>query len=160
MARKRRIASARALATEWEEYKAACDSYSTTCITDTETTTADGTEAVRVERTETHPVSYTIVGFCAHLGISRAAWYATYERDPRFVDIVARIHTECEVDVRRKFETGQINSRLAPLWMSKYGYGARVEATTEHKADNNLLDAIRDSLDALSDEDEAVTDAV
>jgi hypothetical protein len=160
MARQRKITSPRALAARWDEYKALCDTNTRTVIKDEEVTRGDETDVTHAETTVSAPVTYTIVGFCAFLGISRRAWYATYEPDARFADVIALIHTECEVDVRQKFETGAINSRLAPLWMSRYGYGSKVEATTEHKADNNLLDAIRDSLAALGDEDEAVTDAV
>lgn len=153
MGRPRKIRSAKALASAWEEFKALCDSNTTRTVKDVEFTNADGTNVTHSETEVSAPLSYTVVGFCGFLGISKSAWYKTYENDPKFVDIVARIHTDCEIDVRSKFETGAINTRLAPLWMSKYGYGSKIETTQEHKADNNLLDAIRDSLEALSSDD-------
>lgn len=152
--RPRKIRSAKALADKWEEFKVYCDNYTTTRGKETTFIDADGEKHTESQQTASTPISYTIVGFCVFLGISKSTWYATYENDPRYSDIVARIHAECEADVRTKFETGVINTRLAPLWMSKYGYGAKIEATQEHKADNNLLDAIRDSLDALGGDDD------
>jgi hypothetical protein len=35
---------------------------------------------------------------------------------------------ECEIDARMKFETGQIPSQLAGLWMSKHGYTTKTDA--------------------------------
>jgi hypothetical protein len=153
MGRPRKIRSAKALADAWEAFKSQCDENTTRTVKDVEFTNADGTNVTHSMTEVSAPLSYTIVGFCGFLGISKSAWYKTYETDPKFVDIVARIHTECEIDVRSKFESGTINTRLAPLWMSKYGYGAKVETSQEHKADNNLLDAIKSSLDALGEGD-------
>jgi hypothetical protein len=152
--RRRVVKSPRAMLAAWDEFKGICDGNTTTYLKDVEFSKGDETVATHSETTTSAPVTYTIVGFCAFLGISRAAWYQTYEPDPKFADAIALIRTECENDVRRKFETGAINSRLAPLWMSKYGYGAKVETTNEHRADNNLLDAIKDSLSALDDGDD------
>ena len=154
--RPRKIRSAKALADAWEEFKLSCDNTTTRKLVETTVRDADGEVHTETEQEVLTPISYTIVGFCVFLGISKAAWYSTYEKDPRFLDIVARVHSECEQDVRSKFERGVINTRLAPLWMSKYGYGAKVETTQEHKADNNLIDAIRGSLDALSDDTDEV----
>ena len=36
---------------------------------------------------------------------------------------------ECEIDARMKFELGVIDPKLAPLWMSRYGYSAKPEET-------------------------------
>ena len=85
-------------------------------------TVEDGTE-----RTVEHnrPLTYTLEGFCAYNRISRQAFYRTYGSSPEFDAAVEYIREECEVDARRKFETGQIPCRLAGLWMSRYGYCAR-----------------------------------
>jgi hypothetical protein len=153
--RKRVIKSPRAMLAAWDEYKGLCDGNTTTYLKDVEFSKAgEDTVVTHSETTASAPVTYTIVGFCAFLGISRAAWYQTYEPDARFADAIALIRTECEDDVRRKFETGAINSRLAPLWMSKYGYGAKVETSNEHHADNNLMEAIKDSLSAIGGDDD------
>ena len=45
-----------------------------------------------------------------------------------------RIREECEVDARKKFETGQLPGKLAGLWMSKYGYCTR-PGVTEQETD-------------------------
>ena len=155
MGRPRKIRSAKALADAWKEFKVECDTHTKTVIKHVDFESADGVSSTTSTTEISAPLTYTIVGFCVFLGLSKSTWYSTYEHDDRFSDIVARIHAECEADVRGKFETGEINSRLAPLWMSKFGYGAKVETTQEHSADNNLLDAIRDSLGALdvSDDD-------
>lgn len=152
MGRPRKIRSAKALAEKWEEFKVYCDTYTTTRKKETTFVDAESENHSESEQTVSTPITYTIVGFCVFLGIAKSNWYETYEPDPKYRDIVARIHAECEADVRTKFETGVINTRLAPLWMSKYGYGSKIETSQEHKADNNLLDAIRDSLDALTDD--------
>ena len=154
MGRSRKIRSVKALAEKWEEFKIYCDNYTTTKSKDTTFIDADGEQHTESEQTISTPITYTIVGFCVFLNLSKSTWYATYENDPRYADIVAKIHAECEADVRTKFETGVINTRLAPLWMSKYGYGAKLETTNEHKADNNLLDAIKSSLDVLGGDDD------
>lgn len=156
MGKPRKISSPRALARAWAEYKATCDEHEIVEWEETTVTRGDEVTTERVDKTRKAPISYTILGFCVHLGISRAAWYSTYEQDPNYLDIVASIRAECETDVRSKFENGVINSRLAPLWMSKYGYGAKVETTspTDAKQTNNLVDAVRDSLAVLTDSDE------
>lgn len=142
---RRKIKSPTALAKAWEEYKAYCDSHTIKQAVDSTYTTADGTTNSKTEKEILSPITYTKTGFLAFIGITRQSFHATYEKDPAYSDIVERISIECEVDVRTKFETGQINSRLAPLWMSKYGYGTKTDASVEHKADNNLLEMIQKS---------------
>lgn len=141
----RKIKSSAVLAKLWEEYKAYCDSYTKQEMVESTYTTPDGTTTTKSVKEILSPISYTKVGFLAYIGISRQGFAETYEKDPAYLDIVEKIRTECEVDVRAKFETGQINSRLAPLWMSKYGYGSKSDASVEHRADNNLLDMIQKS---------------
>ena len=149
MGRPRKIRSVRAMAAAWEAFKLECDNNTRTVVKHVEFENADESNSSTSTTEISAPLSYTIVGFCCYIGIAKSAWYDTYEQDPRYSDIVARIHSECERDVRSKFETGVLNTRLAPLWMSKYGYGSKIETSNEHKADNNLLEAIKGSLDVL-----------
>ena len=44
-----------------------------------------------------------------------------------FSDIVTRMREECEVDARMRFELGVIDTKLAPLWMSRHGYSVKQE---------------------------------
>lgn len=157
---KRKISSPTALARMWEEYKAHCDSYTIKQVVNSTYTNPDGTTTGKSVKEILSPISYTKVGFLAYIGLTRQSFHATYEQDPAYTDIVARIRLECEVDVRAKFETGQINSRLAPLWMSKYGYGTKADASVEHKADNNLLEMIQKSQADLGDVPEDDDDEV
>lgn len=145
MPRPRKIASPKALAKLWEEYKADCDSYTKLEVVESTYITDEGTTTTKSVKKILSPHTYTKSDFCDFIGVSRQAFAATYEKDPAFFDIVEKIHIECETDVRIKFETGQINSRLAPLWMSKYGYGTKTDASVEHSADNNLLEMIQKS---------------
>ena len=58
-------------------------------------------------------------------------FYATYNKNERFELVIARMKEECETDARRKFENNTINSRLAGLWMSRYGYSTKSESKEE-----------------------------
>lgn len=100
----------------WAAYKADCDSR----VVLTHEFSSKNSEFVSAELKR--KVTYTIEGFCVFAGISRASFHAYYAEDERFADIVTRMKDECEVDAREKFETGQIPTQLAGLWMSKYGY--------------------------------------
>ena len=117
MGRPRKIRSRAELEEKWKEYKKHCDSQTVTV-----SRISRKTERV-IRRTLNKRLSYTIEGFCCWLGLSRSAFYETYER--KYPDIVTRVREECEVDCRRKFETGELPSYLAGLWMSKYGYGLK-----------------------------------
>jgi hypothetical protein len=79
------------------------------------------------------PVTYTIKGFCKFIGMSEANFYITYDRNEKFKSVITRMKEECEVDAREKFENGTINSRLAGLWMSNYGYSTKAETNMEMK---------------------------
>lgn len=103
----------------WAAYKADCDSRTVL----THEFSAKNSEFVSAELKRR--VTYTIEGFCVFAGLARQDFYATYAEDVRFRDIVTRMREECEVDAREKFETGQIPTQLAGLWMSKYGYTTR-----------------------------------
>lgn len=122
MARPKKFKSAKALGTAWEEYKAYCDNQTVL----THGFSAKNSEFVSAKLG--HKITYTIEGFCAWAGLNRQAFYATYANDPDYCDIVTRMKEECEVDARMKFELGEIDPKLAPLWMSKYGYSTKEQA--------------------------------
>lgn len=124
MGRPRKIKSVKALEDAWEEFKNYCDNQTVL----THEFSAKNSEFVSKELKR--KITYTIEGFCVYIGISRSSFYQIYGEDEKFSDIVTRMKDECELDARAKFETGQIPSQLAGLWMSKYGY------TT--KTDNNI----------------------
>lgn len=109
------------VAQAWERYKKKCDEHT---VTRTEFSQKRGRFVTDVVPS---PVTYTKLGLCLELGISRQAFAQYYEDDPNFVDIVARIREECERDVRQKFEDKTIPSQLSALWMSKYGYSVKNE---------------------------------
>lgn len=129
MARPRKVKSVKAMEEAWEEYKAWCDNQ--------EVLTHDfsSKNSEFVSATLKRSITYTIEGFCVWLGIARSKFYSTYADDDRFGDIVTRIREECEVDARKKFELQIIPDRLAPLWMSRYGYST--SERQEISADKN-----------------------
>jgi hypothetical protein len=47
---------------------------------------------------------------------------------------------ECEIDARQKFENNTLNSRLAGLWMSNYGYSTKSESKEEIKNSVVIVD--------------------
>ncbi len=78
-------------------------------------------------------------------GISRSIFYDTYAADSRFSDIVTRMKEECEVDARRKFELGEIDAKLAPLWMSRHGYSTKTEsAAPDQREDDPLTKSLKE----------------
>lgn len=121
MGRPRKFKTVKALAEAWEQYKAWCNDQRVL----THDFSAKNSEFVSKELKRS--VTYTIEGFCVWAEISRAAFYERYAGDERFADIVTRMREECEVDARIKFELGVIDTKLAPLWMSKHGYSTKVE---------------------------------
>ena len=133
------------LVQKWTEYKAYCDDYHV-LVHDF---SAKNSEFVSAELQ--HSITYTIEGFCAWLGLSRSAFYANYRDCKRYADIVTRMREECEVDARRKFETGQLPTQLSGLWMSKYGYTtkAAAEITAGNEAVKSFLNAVRPSTKEL-----------
>jgi len=101
----------------WDEYKESCDSYE--AITHEFCRKTGAFVSTKLNK----PVTYTIEGFCLFIGMSRNAFYDTYDGSGNeFHYIVTHVREECEVDARRKFETGQLPTQLSGLWMSKYGY--------------------------------------
>ena len=122
MGRPRKIKSVKALEEAWEEYKAWCDDQNVLA----HEFSAKNSEFVSAVLRRS--ITYTIEGFCVYIGLARSKFYSTYDEDERFGDTVTRMREECEVDARRKFETGQIPTQLAGLWMSNYGYTTKTEA--------------------------------
>lgn len=121
MGRARKFPSAKALEKAWGEYKAWCNSQKAI----THGFSAKNSEFVTAELPRS--TTYTIEGFCVWAGLSRSAFYDTYGGSGAFSDTVTRMREECEVDARMKFELGEIDAKLAGLWMSRYGYSTRSE---------------------------------
>lgn len=61
--------------------------------------------------------------------MTEAAFYALYDKDPKLEPVIARMKQDCENDAREKFENGTLDSRLAGLWMSNYGYTTKTDTT-------------------------------
>ena len=110
----RKIKSPEEMEQLWEEYKAYCDSYTTT---KTEFSAKEGRFIEGVVKT---PITATIEGFCVYIGINRKNFYETYDNLEEYRYIVSCIRAESEQDVREKFEREVIPSKLAGLWMSRY----------------------------------------
>ncbi len=145
MGRQRKF-SKEELSQKWEEYKEWCDNQ----MVMVHDFSAKNSEFVSAELRKS--ITYTIEGFCAWLGLPRATFYASYRDCRRYIDIVTRMREECEVDARRKFETGMIPTQLAGLWMSKHGYTTKTD--TEISADedsvHSFLNAIKPSSTAIA----------
>ena len=123
--RPRKIKSKKALEEAWEEYKNYCDNQMVL------THEFSNKSSQFVSKELRRKITYTITGFCVYVGLTRSAFYDTYRDDPKYSDVVARMRLECEVDARTKFETGDIPSNLAALWMSKYGYTTKQDNNTK-----------------------------
>ena len=127
MGRIRKFGSAKALETAWNEYKQYCD-------TRTVVTTAFSQKTSEFVTAEIpKPVTYTIKGFCNWAGLTEQAFYALYDKEQKLESVIACMKEECEIDAREKFENGTIDSRLAGLWMSNYGYSTKTDNKTEVK---------------------------
>lgn len=121
MGRPRKIKSVKALEEAWAEYKLRCDNQNIL----THEFSAKNSEFV--SKHLKRKITYTIEGFCVFIGLARSRFYETYAEDERYRDTVTRMREECEVDARTKFETGQIPTQLAGLWMSNYGYTTKTD---------------------------------
>lgn len=142
MPRPRKFKSAKALSDAWEQYKNWCNNQKVL----THDFSAKNSEFVSKELKRS--VTYTIEGFCVWAGISRSIFYRTYAEDGRFSDIVTRMREECEVDARMKFELGVIDTKLAPLWMSRHGYSTKVESTlaaAQQQEDDPITKSLKES---------------
>lgn len=141
MARPRKFKTEKALSAAWEEYKFWCNNQEVL----THDFSSKNSEFVSAKLKRS--VTYTIEGFCAWAGMSRAAFYARYAENESFVDIVTRMREECEVDARMKFELGVIDTKLAPLWMSRHGYTTKTEASVkDQREDDPLTQSIREAV--------------
>lgn len=147
VARPRKFKTAKALSEAWEAYKAWCNSQEVL----THDFSAKNSEFVSAKLKRS--VTYTIEGFCVWAGIARAAFYEHYAADERFADIVTRMREECEVDARMKFELGVIDTKLAPLWMSRHGYSAKLESSpdaAQQQEDDPITRSLKETADVLT----------
>ena len=131
---------------KWEEYKAWCDNQTVLA----HDFSAKNSEFVSAELRRS--VSYTIEGFCVFIKLTRSAFYQNYRDCKKYKDIVTRMKEESEVDARIKFETGQIPTQLAGLWMSKFGYStkAQAEISGDDESIRNFLQAVKPSAKDLA----------
>lgn len=106
----------------WEEYKNICDTNITVKTEFSQKTSQFVTAEIPA------PITYTLKGFINYIGLTEAGFYTTYNKDEKFKSVIARIKTECEIDARKKFETGTLPSQLSGLWMSNYGYSTKTDA--------------------------------
>lgn len=122
--RPRKIKSPKALEELWLEYKDYCNNRTVV------TTAFSQKSGEFVTAIIPKPVTYNIKGFCNFIGLTERDFYAVYDKDDKFQSVIVRMKEECEVDAREKFENGTLDSRLAGLWMSNYGYttSTKVEA--------------------------------
>ena len=120
----KKIKTPKAMEEAWEAFKAYCDS-KTVVRTEFSQKTSEFVTAVIPA-----PITYNIKRFCSFVGMTETNFYLTYDKNEKFKSVIARMKEECENDAREKFENGTINSRLAGLWMSNYGYttSTKVEA--------------------------------
>lgn len=138
MARARKFGSASALEKAWEEYKEYCDGK-------TVTTTAFAQKSGQfVTAVVPHPITYTIKGFCAFAGLTEAAFYDLYNKEAKLEPVIARMKQDCEIDAREKFENGTLDSRLAGLWMSNYGYTTKTDSQVSNSVDVTIIDDLGD----------------
>ena len=136
MGRPRKIKSVKALEDAWEEYKEFCNNQ----MVLSHEFSAKNSEFVSANLKRS--ITYTIEGFCVFVGLARSTFYQIYGEDAKYSDTVTRMREECEIDARTKFETGQIPSQLAGLWMSNYGYTTK----TDNKIDADVGVTIIDDL--------------
>lgn len=116
------------------EYKVVCDN-KTVIRTEFSQRTSEFVTAVIPA-----PVSCSLKGFCNYVGMTEQNFYEYYAKKPQLESVIARIKEVCELDAREKFENGTINSRLAGLWMSNYGYSTKSESKNEVKNSVVIVD--------------------
>lgn len=132
MGQRGRIKSPMQMLKLWEKYKTICDNKSVVVFDHNKKTGEyDINEIIR-------PITYTIKGFAVFLGMTERNFYSTYNENPKFQYVIARVREECEVNTREKFELGLINPKLAGLWMSKYGYSTKQEDSITGKDDGPI----------------------
>lgn len=109
----------------WERYKQECNE-STVVVT-----TFSQKDGKYITANVPHPVTITFKGFALFCGMTETNFYETYRTKNGFKSVIERMKEECELDARKKFENGTIDSRLAGLWMSNHGYTTNVEQKVE-----------------------------
>ena len=134
--RTKKINTPKVMLEVWEEYKSYCDHKT---VTRTEFS-QKSSEFITAEIPA--PITYTFKGFCNYIGMTETNFYVTYNRNDKFKSVIARMKEECELDAREKFENGTINSRLAGLWMSNYGYTTKTDANIEADVGVTIIDDI------------------
>lgn len=132
--RKRKIASAKALTAAWDNYKQYCNSK--TVVTTAFSQKSGEFVTAKIPK----PVTCTIKGFCNFVGMTEQAFYSLYDKDEKLEPVIARMKEECEIDAREKFENGTIDSRLAGLWMSNYGYSTKTDANIAADVGVTIID--------------------
>ena len=138
MARVRKFGNAAALEKAWEEFKVYCDNKTVVTTAFSQKTGSFVTQEVP------HAITYTIKGFCAFAGLTEAAFYDLYNKEAKLEPVIARMKLDCEVDAREKFENGTLDSRLAGLWMSNYGYTTKTDAQVSNSVDVTIIDDLGD----------------
>ena len=117
---------------KWEEFKKYCDNKTVTRTEFSQRTSEFVTAVIPA------PVTYTLKGFCKFIKMTEQNFYETYAKKKRFESVIARMREECEIDAREKFENNTLNSRLAGLWMSNYGYTTNVNQEIDADMDLNI----------------------
>lgn len=118
--RPRKIGCPEELMQLWSEYKAYCQNHTRI---QTFVDKSGGVKNIEVSA----PITCTKTGFCSWFGIVESAFQSTYGEDPLYEDAMDMIRQDSQVDCRSKFEDGTLNPKLAPLWMSRYGYSVKQE---------------------------------
>nr|DAP70660.1 MAG TPA: DNA-packaging protein [Bacteriophage sp.]DAQ35563.1 MAG TPA: DNA-packaging protein [Caudoviricetes sp.] len=76
--------------------------------------------------------------------MTEAAFYDLYNKDEKLELVIARMKQDCEIDAREKFENGTIDSRLAGLWMSHYGYTTKTDTEVKSNVGVTIIDDFGD----------------
>lgn len=120
----------------WEEFKVKCDHET---VVNTAFSPSLGEFVTSENR---HPITYTLKGFCNFVGMTEQNFNATYQKDPKFESVIACMKEECEIDARKKFENGTLDSRLAALWMYNYGYSTKTDTNVKADVEVVIVDDI------------------
>lgn len=133
-----RFRSAASMWDAWCKYKEDCNNRTKIV------TTFSQREGRHISESVPAPVSYTLKGFALWCGMSYQNFCATYENSnkEKFDKVIACMKDECEIDTKEKLESGQIESRLSGLLLSKYGYSNTVEQKTDFTNIDNLIAGI------------------
>lgn len=142
---KRKISSPEEMAKLWEDYKQYCNNHK---VTVTEFSAKEGRF---IEGEVKKSITATIEGFCVYIGLARNRFYATYDNDESYKDIVTRMREESEQDVRSKFESGILPTQLHGMWMSRYeNYNTKQQIDLNaamSEADRTLLEKVSKRMD-------------